>query len=1004
MALNGAQYRLAHDELVPRGKRAWTRTLRKADVSDPGVIKTARWNLSGPMGASREGADGYLGVDYCDNLDHRYDQLLTSAAKRNLVALTSSLAPAPKDPDSTGSIGTWRRWDNTYPANAHSDLDAYAAPDDDTYWKEDTADTSDGGYLKLGVETADDPGIHTGHKVKARVVGPKNNADTVGVKLRLYDGPSAVATSQEFLIEQVRAEVLDDWVVGENTAPAISVSAGTNRVLLLFVTSDASADTGVRLTEVDFGSSTMTEYVDARAEHTADHGERRVAVFTLDDAGIAAAGGSPGFSVTWGAGAGAQPQPNSGVMYAAVTFANVNQATPITSAASAHAVVDASTSTVTIPSLSVAVGDVVAVAAVNGKSGGTGFGWEPHSGYTEQFDEFLTESWHHLQYALVGTPGSISPTAIFNSSDSRGLGSGIVIQGAYATQDAVENIEFTVPENSVGNIELADYLTALQIGIAASTLSGSEEVWVSEMQFELPQNDVNEVTAIEEDRGQLFINRGDETAHVNPGDMTEVGTVASHTQQITGSVANWQGAGYLAFGSAQDMLVRDMPNAQTAATYSPVAGVRARHLAVGPDRLWLTHEDELPDADNGKVKYALDALSSGALSNAFQVSDPLSQPTGIFTIGEYMVLGHERGANSFTQSGKPKRLLEAVKDFPSANNASSADALWGWLYIATELGLFAINVEASVANPVGPGEGLRGQGFEGPVDGYPTAVKAFKDSLWVAYVTTGCDTYVFRGVFGRETPSGGRPEWFAFRKLDGVACYAIGATAGRTNPTLVVSEDSEISYYTLGRRGRDIADGNYRFDIGGGEWHGTTMMRAAGKLANVRAARFFTENCDAENTWQLAISIDGGSYVDVGFPTQSGGLQTVRPVSGTTPLTTVRGSTFKPRLTQTADEETSPPQIRGFLDITYDERPETVEEHTFMLVLGDGDFSAETEDDALADLLERSNAAAQTPTAMTLPGETETKYGFVVDVSGRMDLDARGTQAVAVTVLGWDVA
>ena len=113
---------------------------------------------------------------------------------------------------------------------------------------------------------------------------------------------------------------------------------------------------------------------------------------------------------------------------------------------------------------------------------------------------------------------------------------------------------------------------------------------------------------------------------------------------------------------------------------------------------------------------------------------------------------------------------------------------------------------------------------------------------------------------------------------------------------------------------------------------------------------------------------------------------------------------LKPRLTQVADNEASPPQIRGFLDITYDERPETVEEHTFMLVLGAGDFTAETEDDALAVLLDPGNSAAQTPIPLTLPGETATTYGFVVDISGRMDLDAHGTQAVAVTVLGWDVA
>jgi hypothetical protein len=141
------------------------------------------------------------------------------------------------------------------------------------------------------------------------------------------------------------------------------------------------------------------------------------------------------------------------------------------------------------------------------------------------------------------------------------------------------------------------------------------------------------------------------------------------------------------------------------------------------------------------------------------------------------------------------------------------------------------------------------------------------------------------------------------------------------------------------------------------------------------------------------------------------GLQTVRPVAAGVPLTTVNGSYFKPRLTRTSDDPTDPPRIRGFLDMVYDERPETIEEHAFMLVLGHGDFAgpngAETEYANLVRLIDRGNSEGRSPQAFRLPGATEVdgdSYGLVTSLSERIDLDGKGTQGVVVTVQQWDTA
>lgn len=482
-----------------------------------------------------------------------------------------------------------------------------------------------------------------------------------------------------------------------------------------------------------------------------------------------------------------------------------------------------------------------------------------------------------------------------------------------------ETRAITIPEATVATItDFTDLELAMYIGAGTGTLD------LTAMELELPANKFGNVSTLDLNFGFLFAHRGAFATQIEPGGMTEVEN-NDRTNLITDTVPEFQGVGLLAKGSAA---VMDKRTAATAsgATYAAITSIDGTHLAVGSDRLFYTDAGLTTAADAGKVKYSFDALASGTESNAFPVADPGAAITGMYTSGPYAMVGFDRGLNSFTASGKAVRLAEAVTDFPSSANFASGDALWGWFYAATKFGTFATNVESGIQNPVGPGEGLRGQAFEGPIDGYPTEVATTKDSVWVAYLNPDGTTYIFRGTFGPETAQTGRPEWFNFRTLTALECHAIGIVE-RTNPTLVVGEDENIAYYTLSTRGREIADANYEFDTGGGTAFLTTLMLPEGAQGNLRWGKFVTENCDSNNTWLLSVEVDdSGSFFNISGLVSTNGLQTQRPVTGDIPNVTNTFTAIKPRLIQAANSSTAPPQIRGQLTLAFDLRPEQVRE------------------------------------------------------------------------------
>ena len=499
------------------------------------------------------------------------------------------------------------------------------------------------------------------------------------------------------------------------------------------------------------------------------------------------------------------------------------------------------------------------------------------------------------------------------------------------------------------------------------------------------------VSHIEQDRGALFWHRGAFSTQVNSS-FTTVQTV-THGSVVQGASGPWQGEAFLGLGS-NVAIQRRTSVSSTGASYTDVqvdgTDENAGEMLVGSDRLWMVDANT---GDEGKAEYSLDDLS--AFSNSFSVGNHQIGATAIGTLGPYTIFGTEDGVFGFTDAGKPVRVNDALRGHRSQNNGRRHASLWGWNYHTTDIGLYCWR--PNVNNPVGI-EAIKG--FEGDIDGRPTTVFAWRESLFCAYLTTAGHTYILRGMFGPRTASVGLPEWYFFAKFSSEECDAISATSLSTNPNILAGRDTEGARFIMGRRGRDIADSNYRFDTTGGAWYGSTLMTVPGLHGNLRYMSFLTENADGDNNWQAAVSVDEGSYVNVGSAVTSNGHQTVRPVSGGVPLTTVDFHTLKPRLTQAADSTTAPPQIRGELTVVYDERPDMVEEATLVIHLG-GLREAESE---WADLTGLDDHGQGTPVKIQLTDDATARYGFVTGVSDRTDLKGDGIESVTVTVTAWETS
>ena len=148
-----------------------------------------------------------------------------------------------------------------------------------------------------------------------------------------------------------------------------TAGSGSNRLLLFVVGYENGSDPGV--SAVTYGGQSLTRILGAVAGTTWFD---RTELWYLNEAGIAAAVGNT-FSVTWGGSAPSNP------MYAAATYADVNQSSPILDSSSNFT--NSSTPNPITTSVNVVNGGMAVSGAISGNNGSYTWG----GGWTEATDQ-----------------------------------------------------------------------------------------------------------------------------------------------------------------------------------------------------------------------------------------------------------------------------------------------------------------------------------------------------------------------------------------------------------------------------------------------------------------------------------------------------------------------------------------------------------------------------------------------------------------------------------------
>jgi hypothetical protein len=175
-----------------------------------------------------------------------------------------------------------------------------------------------------------------------------------------------------------------------------TVGTGSNRALVFAVGyEDATTDPGV--SSVTYGGQSLTR-IDGDVEGTGSGGVSidRVELWYLNEAGISAASGNT-FSVTWGGGAPDDP------MYAAASFANVNQTAPV-SVSSTNTTPNPTPNPLTT-SVSASAGTVAIGAAIAGNSGSYTWnnGWSEGTDQTAGGTTTMSTAWYAVPSAGTQT-------------------------------------------------------------------------------------------------------------------------------------------------------------------------------------------------------------------------------------------------------------------------------------------------------------------------------------------------------------------------------------------------------------------------------------------------------------------------------------------------------------------------------------------------------------------------------------------------------------------------
>ncbi|MDD4867964.1 MAG: hypothetical protein PHQ28_12860 [Mycobacterium sp.] len=543
-----------------------------------------------------------------------------------------------------------------------------------------------------------------------------------------------------------------------------------------------------------------------------------------------------------------------------------------------------------------------------------------------------------------------------------------------------------------------------------------------------PDGSAAVVRFFDEQQDSIFAHSANISSQVDSiaGDVWTPSGFHAHGDNVQGAVS-WYGKGRITLGNGDLVQTRDavLPGGSF---YTPVhdfAGkpIRGGAEAVGSDRLWMVDDDH---ADSNLVFFTLDALQN--FSAPFQVGDAHVPANGIGPYGPKTFFGTATNNYSFTDQAKPVPLSRALIGHHSRQNGSQwADPGFGWNYCITNIGLRAMS--GSEDNPVGIGEQMRE--FTGH-NGVPTAIWSERGELWIAYLTSDGDTYIYRGDFGQpnqfgssRTARSGQPDLFPAHFFEGVPCYAIGSTNTPPNTEVMYGYTSgSFLREVIDRNGRDDLFPARRYGLTGGTWYGTLCDRDPNLLKTLRCVRIRVRNVNPCASWSVWVSFnyDVRNNVDdsdviwqqVGPALTEDGYYTLYPISGDMPLAAkpidnIWGRTIKVKLVQNIDDNATdfspnpifyPPEVDGQLELEYFERPEFMEHLTCAIqATGEGRSS-----NATFEILKRFESdSTHGPLKAILPDRLPNipVYVNVTSVTHRRDINQEDVELVEVELDVW---
>lgn len=337
-------------------------------------------------------------------------------------------------------------------------------------------------------------------------------------------------------------------------------------------------------------------------------------------------------------------------------------------------------------------------------------------------------------------------------------------------------------------------------------------------------------------------------------------------------------------------------------------------------------------------------------------------PTGFALDGPFWIIGTNEG---------PYMLDEVTRDFfPLIEEISPGTYVCHSMCTYFPLGVIIPVGYGLRYSRYGNGESIGVEQFAtntSPVMGeYRAAAGGLRWLYTSVYNAQDDRTYIVAGRMRQAMdPHGNLISWYTIAQLGaGIECDALKVIdpgeSARTNPILVGGSDSNVWWATLGRMTREPYDGNYVY-AASGTWYGTEMRRNPGMIKDLVRAEFYTAGAAAARTITLGFAIDGTTTTLTGTLDHSGGatLNGAVDSNGYQNILFVDNSNARhswasgrfiaPQLVFATNTSATSPVVQGMLKVSYYERPPTMQELSFALVLDESNprSSAEQQQDQI---------------------------------------------------------